>query len=97
MFLRDRGKVMRETQRSITDLRCQIGGNVGDCMSEKIHFGVIVNDGSYESPEYCCDSIICGELSEKALESAVDDQRMVTCKKCLNKLGKISKLREQLK
>lgn len=56
-------------------------------MKGKIHFGIMEECGSYESPELSCDHIICGCTSFTAYENATDNERQVTCKKCLKKLS----------
>ena len=49
----------------------------------KIHFGIISNEGNYESPLYYCEKTLCGYDSEIPCGNAVDNWKYVTCKKCL--------------
>lgn len=49
----------------------------------KTHFGIIYNGGDYESPLLICDNTLCGYDGEIPCENAVDNWKLVTCKKCL--------------
>ena len=49
----------------------------------KIHFGIMVDCGTYENPSIGCEKTLCGCNGEIPCETAVEDWRAVTCKKCL--------------
>lgn len=49
----------------------------------KIHFGIILDYGDYESPLFGCEETLCGYIGEIPCENAVDNWSLVICKKCL--------------
>jgi hypothetical protein len=57
-----------------------------------MHFGFIINEGSWDCPCICVagDTTVCGCESEEVLEEyTTDNWKDVTCKKCLKLKDKV--------